>query len=176
MSLHNQFLLFWENPLATNIVFFKTSINIKSTWKIPHPCFLVWVLYPKHHYGILPSLHLPWVHFVRSSTYPSLLHSTLKGGTHFTLGKVSVHLEAVHHVVPCRTQRYSVVTPPEVEHHPPSSFCTLCIETFCTGVTGSILCYWYSMYPSRVTRYQDPLSWTLLKISSCTHLWACCLL
>ena len=61
---------------------------------------------------------------VRSSTYPSLLHSTLKVGTQFTLGKVSIHQEVVHHVIPCQTQISSVVTPPEVEYHLPSSFCT----------------------------------------------------
>ena len=67
---------------------------------------------------------LPWVRLVRSSTYPSLLHSTLKVGTHFTLSKVSIHHEAIHHVIPCQTQISSIVTPPEVEYHLPSSFCT----------------------------------------------------
>ena len=102
------------------------------------------------------SLHLQWVHHVRSLTYPNLLNSTFKVGSHFTLGKALVHQEVVHPVIPCRTQRSSAVTPPEAEHHPPFTCCTLCIETFCTGVTGSILCYWSSMYPSQVTRYQDP--------------------
>ena len=72
----------------------------------------------------------------------------------------------------CRIWGSSVVTASEVEYHPPSTFCTLCIETFYTGMTGSIFCYWSSMYTSQVTRYQDPLSWTLLKSSSCTNLWA----
>ena len=120
-----------------------------------------------------PSLHLPWVHSVRSSTYPGLPHSTLKVGTYFTLGKVSVHQEAVLHVVSCRTQWSSVVTPPEAEHPSPSAFHTLCIETFCIGVTSSFLCYWSSMYPSSVTGYQHPPSWSLLKRSSHTHLWVC---
>ena len=65
------------------------------------------------------SLHLQWVHPMRSLTYPSLLHSTLKVGTHFTLGKALVHQEVIHPVVQCRTQRSSVVTPPKIEHHPP---------------------------------------------------------
>ena len=52
------------------------------------------------------------------------MHSTLKVGTHFTLGKVSIHQEAVHHVLPCRTQIYSIVTPLEVKYYLPSSFCT----------------------------------------------------
>ena len=60
---------------------------------------------------ILVSQHLLWVCLLRSSTYPSLLHSTLKVGIHFTLGKVSIHHEAIHHVVLCRTQISSVVTP-----------------------------------------------------------------
>ena len=47
-------------------------------------------------------------------------------------------------------------TPPEAEHHLPS--------LFCTGVTSSILWYYVSM------------SWTFLKSSSYTHMWACCLL
>ena len=81
-------------------------------------------------------------HSVRSSAYPSLPHSTLKVGTHFTLGKVSIHQEAVHHVVLCQTQSSSVVTPPEAEHHLPSSFCT--------RVTGSTLCYYVS-----ISVYQD---------------------
>ena len=156
MSLHNQFPLFWENPLATNLVFFNTSISNKSPWKIPYSCFLVWLLYPKHHSGILQSLLLPWVHYVRSSTYPSLLHSTLKVRTHFTLGKFLIKQGVVHPVVSCRTRESSAVTPIEEENHPPSGWCTLCIKTICTGVIGSILCYWYSMYMSQVTRYQDP--------------------
>ena len=73
---------------------------------------------------ILVSQHLLWVCLLRSSTYSSLLHSTLKVGTHFTLGKVLIHHKAIHHVVPCRTQISFVVTPPEVEYHLPSSFCT----------------------------------------------------
>ena len=44
--------------------------------------------------------------------------------SHFTLGKFSIHHEAIHHVVLCRTQISSVVTPPEVEYHLPSSFYT----------------------------------------------------
>ena len=70
--------------------------------------------------------------------------STLKVGTHFTLGKVLVHQEAIHHVIPCRTHISSVVTPPEAQHHLPFAFCT--------GVTVSILFYYVS-----ILGYQIPI-------------------
>ena len=97
-----------------------TSVSYISLWRIQYSFLLVWELHPIHHSSILSSR----VRLVKSSTYPSLLHSTLKVGTHFTLGKVSIHQEFVHHVIPCRTQISSAVTPPEVEYYLPSSFCT----------------------------------------------------
>ena len=87
-----------------------------------------------------------------SLKYPSLPHSKLKVGTHSTLSKSLVHEEVVHPVIPCRTQRYSAVITPEEEIHITSTFCTICTETFYTGVTGSILCYSSSMSPSQATR------------------------
>ena len=98
------------------------------------------------HHFLFVSTMISSCQVVNISQY-STFNLKVKVGTHFTLGKALVHQEVVHPVVPCRTRRSSAATPSEAEHHPPSAFCTLCIETFCTRETGSILCCWSSMYP-----------------------------
>ena len=129
---------------------FTTCSSIGTYWSFMAPLYAIsHILWNIEFYStmvVIIHISCSYNEFVLSCQVIDIYRSSafnlkVKVGTRFNLGKSLVHQEVVHPIVPCQTRRYFAVTPHEAEHHPPFAFCTLCIETFSTRVTGSILCY-----------------------------------